>query len=393
MRSVSLVATITLLCGAAWTLPMLMRHRFRSPLRLHLFMSLSLLGLGNLIGQLLAPTTLDGVFFTGFTKIAYNVAILSGLCTMICFLDERPLRRWEFAGRWDVRFCLICLALMITMSALLPPHLRAHTFTRPYLNDWRVRTFYDVGGAFLIFGYAKCAVLALRHARRGRLVARLSLSSVSVGLLGLSLSCLFRIMWVHDLARRGYGRYITYETDFAFGQMATILVCAGLSLPFFASGAQFLRERTVHRAQFLDLEELWQRLVLLYPELILDQRREHRWLPPLDYTSAVYRRYVECRDGLIRLSPYLQHASQEAPPAAGAPVEPDLACLVDRALRLRGAADGGDTASSAPAVFVTPGTGRDADYESDLADLSALSRRLRDMRSGRGERVMRLADA
>jgi hypothetical protein len=384
-NAVNLLAIVTLLGGTAWTLPLLIRQRFRAPMRLQLCLSLFLLGAGNVPAQLSEPALLDGLVCTGFTKLAYNVAILTGLCLMVGFLREHPLQRRTLWRRWDVVFCLFCLTAMACVTALTPPDLRNHTFTLPYLDHWQVRAFYDIGGAYLVYGYTKCALLATRHARSSRRpLLRASLGTVSAGLLGLSLSCVFRILWVNCPACRGYGHHFTYPNIFLFGQVATILVCAGLSLPCFASAAQFLRERAVHRARFRGLEELWQRLVDFYPELVLDQRRGRRWLPPLDYTSAVYRRYVECRDGLTRLSPYLHRASQETagektPPAAG----PDLVRLVDRSLRLRGEADRAAAATPEPSVFVAaPGGSHDTDYESDLAALIALSRGLRDLRSG-----------
>ncbi|QTZ93826.1 MAB_1171c family putative transporter [Streptomyces auratus] len=380
MFGVNLVTIITLLCGAAWTLCLLIRQRFRAPLRLHLCLSLFLLGAGNLLGQLCNRAPLDNLTFTGFTKLVYNFAILTGLCLMVSFLRERPLQRRTLGNRWDVLLCLGCLTVMTALTVLLPPHLRNHDFVLPYLNDWRVRDFYIVGDAYLVLGYAECAVLAARHGRHGQVLRRVSLSAVSVGLLGLSFSCAFRILWVSSDTFREFGHHITYKNAFLLGQMANILICAGLSLPFFASAAQFVRERAIHRARLRGLEELWQRLVNFYPELVLHQPPSRRW-PPLDYASAVYRRYVECRDGLTRLSPYLQRVSEGHLPTSGVPIGPDLVNLVDRALRLRGEADLTGAAGPAPSVFVAPGGHYDADYESDLSSLIELSHGLRKLRS------------
>ncbi len=383
VSSVNLVTVVTLLGGTVWTLPLLIRQRFRAPMRLHLCLSMFLLGMGNVLGQLPGHALLDGLTFTGFTKLTYNVAILAGLCLMIGFLCEHPLQRRSLGSRWEVLLCLCCLTAMAVLTVLLPPHLRDHTLTAPYLDDWRVRAFYDIGGAYLIYGYTKCALFAARYARSGRPLRRISLGAVSAGLLGLSLSCAFRILWVNCRACRDFGHHVTYANVFVFGQVAAIVVCAGLSLPCLASTVQFLRERSCHRARFRGLEELWQRLVDLYPELVLDRSSRYRRLAPLDYSSAVYRRYVECRDGLTRLSPYLHHAAQEVPTAAvGAPVGPDVVHLVDRALRLHGDKDLAGGAASAPSIIVAPGGGRDGDYESDLAGLIELSQGLKELRTG-----------
>jgi hypothetical protein len=382
MSGVNLVTVVTLLGGTAWTLPALVRQRLRAPMRLHLCLSMFLLGMGNLLGQQLpGHAVLDGFTFTGFTKLTYNAAILTGLCLMIGFLREHPLQRRSLGTRGEVVLCLSCLTAMAVLTASLPPYLRNHSLAAPYLDDWRVRAFYDIGGVYLVFGYATCALIAARHARRGQPLRRISLGTVSAGLLGLSLSCAFRILWVNCRAFRGFGHHLTYANAFLFGQVAAIAVCAGLSLPCLASTVQFLRERSCHRARFRGLEELWRRLAELYPELVLDRAPRYRRRPPLDYSSVVYRRYVECRDGLTRLSPYLRQAAQETPSSAGTPTGPDLARLVDRALRLHGDTALEDGAASAPSIVVAPGGGHDADYESDLAGLIELSRGLEELRT------------
>ncbi|MFD5594810.1 MAB_1171c family putative transporter [Streptomyces griseorubiginosus] len=379
------MTVVTLLGGTLWTLPPLIRQRFRAPMRLHLCLSMFLLGMGNVLGQMPGHATLDGLTFTGFTKLTYNVAILTGLCLMIGFLGEQPLRRRSLIRRWEVLLCLSCLTAMTVLTLTLPPQLRDHTLAAPYLDDWRVRAFYDIGGAYLVLGYGRCALLAARYARRGRPLRRISLNAVSAGLLGLSLSCAFRILWVNLPASHGFGHHVTYVNAFAFGQMAAIVVCAGLSLPCLASTVRFLRERSAHRARYRGLEELWQRLVDLYPELVLDRSHRYRSLAPLDYSSAVYRRYVECRDGLTRLSPYLQRAARDLTTAeGGAPAGSDLVRLVDRALRLHGDTDIVADTAAAPSIVVAPGGGHDADYESDLGGLVDLSRGLRERRTAAG---------
>ncbi|MFD7840004.1 MAB_1171c family putative transporter [Streptomyces sp. NPDC059761] len=386
MSALNLVAIVTLLGGAAWMIPALVQQRFRDPMRLHLFMALFLMGLGNVLSQPRILMWLDGVTLPGFTKITYNVAVLTGLCLMVAFLRECPLTGWRAPWPWEVVACAICLTAMTAMTVVLPSPLRNHVLTSRYLVDWRVRTFYNFGNFYLLFGYAACAVLAARHARKGRSLHRLSLSVISVGLAALALSCVFRFLWVNLPTLREPGRRVTYADAFGFGQIATIVVCAGLSLPAFVSVVQMVRERLDHQSQFCGLEELWNRLVEIHPELVLDHRsRRPGFL--LANAPAVYRRYVECRDGLTRLSPYLQLVAEEEP----APVADDdprtSACLVDRALcrflEQNGRDDGPPTAS----VFVLApklrcGAGG-TDYEEDLGALVRLSLELREMRNRR----------
>ena len=62
MSALNLVAIATLLGGALWTLPALIRRRLRDPMRLHLCLALLLMGAGNVLAQ---PPVLD--FVDGFT--------------------------------------------------------------------------------------------------------------------------------------------------------------------------------------------------------------------------------------------------------------------------------------------------------------------------------------
>lgn len=333
MSVLNLVAIVTLLGGAAWTLPALIQRRFRDPMRLHLCLSLFLMGVGNVLYQPPVLRFVDDCTFAGFTKVTYNMAVLTGLCLMVGFLRESPLNRWRFPWPWEIGALLVCLVGMILATVLLPSPRRNHVLTSAFLVDWRVRAFYNLGNFYLLFGYAACAVLAGGHARRGRSLRRLSLATISVGLTGLALSCFFRFLWVNVPVLREPGRLITYEDDFVFGQIATIVVCAGLTLPFLVSVVQIAQERLDCRAQFHGLEELWNRLVEFHPELVLDHRSRRRRLVPAN-AQAVYRRYVECRDGLTRLGPYLRLAAEDGSDPARHDDPRTSAQLIDRALRI-----------------------------------------------------------
>ncbi|MFD7904608.1 MAB_1171c family putative transporter [Kitasatospora sp. NPDC057904] len=387
MRAFDCVAIVTLLAGTAWTLPALVRRRFRDPMRLHLSLSLLFMGLGNLLAQPRLVALLDRRTTAGVAKCSYNALVLVGLCLMVSFLRERPINRRTAGRSWEVLLCAACLAGMVAMTVLLPPPLRNHTLTSHFLLDWRVRVFYDLGNVFLFSGYAACALLALRHSRAGHPLRRWSLAVIAAGLIGLDLSCVFRVLWVNLPGLRAPGTPVTYDEDFGFGIAATIVVCAGLSLPFFVGLFQLRRDRRDHRAQYHGLEALWQRVAVFYPELILDQRSfVGRQLGPVaDYASATYRRYVECRDGLTRLGPYLRLAADElAPGGDGLPKDPRAAArIVDRALLLYGAQSLGEAAPKTNALFIPGPREASDDYESDLVGLIEISRELRALRAQR----------
>ncbi|MEU8751466.1 MAB_1171c family putative transporter [Streptomyces chartreusis] len=384
MSALNLITIVTLLAGAVWTVPALIRRRFRDPMRLHLCLALLLMGAGNVLAQPVVLNLVDSFTFVGFSKITYNVEVLIGLSLMVGFLRESPLRRWAPPWPWEVGACLVCLAGMLAMTVILPTQLRNHVLTSAYLVDWRVRTFYNFGNFYLLFGYTASAYLAVRHARRGRSLRRLSLNIIAVGLAGLASTCIFRFLWVNLPALREPGRSVTYTDVFFFGQVAAIVVCVGLGLPFFVSVAQIVRERLEQRRQFRGLEELWRRLVEVHPELVLDHRSRRRDAF-LAHSPIVYRRYVECRDGLTRLGPYLRLAAEEMSTSVPQDDPRASARLIAHALRLHGDHEIRDGGPPMDAVFVLAPRSRRSvdghDYEEDLGTLIRLSDELRAIRT------------
>lgn len=383
ITAVTWFAIAAALLGAAWTIPALVRRGFRDPMRLHSFAALSLMGIGNLLNLPSVSGVVDGHAFIGCAKLAYNVSILVSLCLMTAFLRERPLDTWSALRAWEVWLCAVCLAGMFAATALMPPHLRDDTLNSGHLSDPRIAAFYNIGNAYLLVGYSTCTLLAWRISRGGHaLLRKVSLTALSGGLAALAASCVFRFLWVDVPALRAAGRSFTYDHDYVLALSGTAAVAIGMNLPCLVSRAQVVSDNRDHRARFEDLGELWRRLVAAYPELVLDCRlgKSGRFPPALSHAPAVYRRYVECRDGLTRLSPYIRIASTQLS-AETSPGEPRTAArLVDRALSLYGDPRLQGEASKAPP---SPVLARDVSdsYDEDVRFLAAVSSELRVLRA------------
>lgn len=374
MSALDVIATITLLSVSMSAVPTLARRRFADPMRLQLFFALFLMGSGNALSHPSAMSFADGHTFIGFTKITYNLMIMLGLCLMIGFLRERPLRRLPPPWPSEVVACAICIMGMLAVTFLIPPCLRSHTTTPALLDDMRVRSFYTLGNLYLAGGYTACAVLAGRRSTRGRMLRRTSLIAISGGLYGLAMSCALRLLLVNlPTPREGI---LPTGLAQSIGQMSVIAVCAGLSLPLLATGWTMLHQHKACRSQFRDLTELWCRLMAIYPELVLDHRSRRRD-PLLVDAFTVYRRYIECRDGLTRLGPYLKLASVDGPASGAASSAERAAELVQQALDLHRSSDL-DVRSIAGSVgiFADDGHSGPADYEEDLLLIIQISREL-----------------
>lgn len=361
MNDLGWVAVVTLLVGAAWTLPALTRQSFRDPMRLTLFTSMLLLGLGNLLSRPPVIAAVDARTTVGATKLTYNVLILVGLCLMIAFLRERPLVGVRALRRWEVLLCLACVGGLVLVTAGIDPSLRNHTLAASSLQDEHVRAFYNVGNTYLLAGYAACAVLAWRQTWRSVGVLRAALATIAVGLAGLALSCVARLVWVDVVATRPGEELFDDQDVLAFALVATIVVCVGMSLPAVRSVLAMLAEVRGHRRRCRGLRELWTRLVEIHPDLVLDGLTYRGPAVATGYALATYRRYVECRDGLVRVGALVPGAPEDSAGPAEAAQALDAV--------LRGAPVG------EPVVW-----GVHERYEDDVDALVRLSSALRSLR-------------
>jgi len=125
-----------------------------------------------------------------------------------------------------------------------------------------------------------------------------------------------------------------------------------------------------HRHAYPGLERLWRLMSQAFPEEVLHRVPTSRWRRFITFQSMhrrYYRRVIECRDGLVRISPYLPRAE-----AAGA----ELTTAVVRAHRLRAALRARAhqfPPTGGPRAFASP---RSPDLDADVAELLALSRAL-----------------
>lgn len=146
-------------------------------------------------------------------------------------------------------------------------------------------------------------------------------------------------------------------TDVALGAVLIgITLSAGVQL------VTHLRSVARHRRMHHQLTPLWTALVTAYPDVVLNREPPtSRWgRLRLRHTHArFYRRLIECRDGLVRLSPHLVRV---APGTDLARCGPDqLALHIRAALARKPLVEDPDTTH--PAVRVASPSGNDMDAE------------------------------
>ncbi|BCK70615.1 hypothetical protein Srufu_045680 [Streptomyces libani subsp. rufus] len=167
--------------------------------------------------------------------------------------------------------------------------------------------FYTVAGLYLLYALAAAAGWTRQYARKSVAPLSTGLWMAAAGMTGMAAACAVRAVFV---AIRWQGGSVPQPL------MITVAFLVIASVTTFATGITYpgararvaavrlwLRHHRLHR----QLEPLWRLLSTAYPETVLRPEPPSRW----DgwRVRGVHRRYhrrvVECRDCLVRISPYL----------------------------------------------------------------------------------------
>lgn len=326
--------------------------------------------------------------WTGLSAPAGKVVQNAALCCMyFCLLlffwmSAAGVRRRGTAGSltgiqrrvWlEFGILLGVVVVFATTVSLTPPEIRASAYPadgslqHAALNRPEVVTFYVAGMSY--FGYTALQSFwwALVYASEASRRAKIGLRVAAFGMATFGLSALGRASFA---IATGFG--VPVPESFAI--VANALVDVGvyayvggaLGVGAAARWAAFrvwLRHRRVHD----ELRPLWTSLHELFPDDELDRGGRGLWhdrLSPWQGHRRYWRRAVEIRDGLVRLSPHLADAGWDdtRPPS-------EQAQVVSTAMqRFRS----GDTPQSPAAVpiLVSPSDGTLDDDVHSLIELS-----------------------
>ncbi|MEK2474316.1 MAB_1171c family putative transporter [Streptomyces noursei] len=360
-----------LIIGVIWRSLDLARAPHDRGLQL-LVTSLFLLASGEVLSVPEINGAVDALTTVGVGKLAFNACTMIGLSALVLFFAFSTHR--ANAYRRYLRFHAgllagVLVALTIAMTAT-PPALRGHTLSTPYMARPEIAAFYVIGNVYFLYAYLTSGLWALRYARRATRHLALGLRTMSFGLFVVALSSVNRVVWVYLRieAPRGHQSFNTVNwsmTDLALGT-----VTAGMS---YSAGMQLfahLRSVALHRRMYHQLTPLWTALAAAYPELVLNREsfttRRNR-LRLRGTHERFYRRLIECRDGLVRLSPYLIRVAPDADLARG-PAD-RIAHHITAALAVKPAVEDPDAALSAAPIAFPSGN----DLAADARELIAIS--------------------
>jgi hypothetical protein len=334
----------------------------------------TLLAAGNILSLTPVVESVNRTLGDGTGRLLFNSAIAAGLFSLVGVVRIATGRRSRL--RLELLACTATIVLLLAMTAMTPAAHRNHSLTSHELNVPTVNAFYVIGNAYFIYVYCNAALGFARISRYAPRVSQWGLRILTAGLTGLALTCFVRLVWSNTSALQAssLGAAVNHW-NFAIANVATIAVCLGLCLPAASQTIDAVRLRARRRRQARDLAPLWGSLIAVFPELQLDTTGVSRraQVTGLGAHRQLYRRYVECRDGLIRLSPYLDDVAR----SRGLDVERldaiAVARLIPTAINLKPTVEDPDSLRSARRIAVLENA---RTVEDDVSILITIARHL-----------------
>ncbi|HEX5348565.1 MAG TPA: MAB_1171c family putative transporter [Pseudonocardiaceae bacterium] len=363
--NLALLQAFAAFAGLLWTGNQLRR----APLHRGLWLVTASLGAAEsvyLLGQDSVAAAINVAVGPGASKVPENIAVMTFHFLVIWFfLDAAGTPRSRI--RREASLCAgACVALVAARFAI-PPAERGALYSVT-MASVPVRVFYlipslYVGYALVVefraaWRYSRLSEPPLRH---GLWIIAAALTAKLVG------GPLFRttatvVNWVgHPLSPGvfaiGHGVLVTGIVAFPIG-----IVYSGLVGRFRAVGRWWR-----HLHDYRGLEPLWRLMYQAFPEDALHRVPTSRWRHVTTFYSMhrrYYRRVIECRDGLVRISPYLPRVE-----VAGG--KPSTAAMRAQQLRSALRTHANELApTGVPIIFAGP---RESDLDADVAELLALS--------------------
>lgn len=245
----------------------------------------------------------------GLGRIVYNGLTFTGLYLLLVFF-LRALRGASAAPRirWEAGLLVaVVAALAVLVLVATPGTEREHSLSSPYLGEPPVAAFYLIGGAYFVHAYVAVARLIGSYVRAGGGPLAWALRLIAVGLAGLVVTSLVRIGRVVVAALDGPPLPALNTVNYQLNLLCHLILSVGLVVAGWAQALAVVRARRLRRRQHDALEPLWCVLTGMYPEIVLPPGRR-RWLPDRS-DRRLYRRVLECRDGLLRSGPMIAAAA------------------------------------------------------------------------------------
>ncbi|KOU84206.1 MAB_1171c family putative transporter [Kitasatospora sp. NPDC052868] len=364
---------LILLAALLWKLYQLKRSPGDRPLRA-VTLCLACAALSYPVTMPGGSSGVDMVAGHGTAKLIQNVLLLLAVYYLMCFYLHSASDSEASRVRARNEGVLVSVVIVaITVAALSVPHeVFAGSFSTADMTIPQIAFFYAGAGLYLMYALAMAARWTRRYARMSRRPHSTGLWMAAVGLGTMAVACAIRAVIV---AIRAAGVDIPQAVmaPVAFLLVASILLfAAGITYSGARARISSVRLWLRHRRDHRRLAPLWELLSEAYPENVLRPASSaalDRWR-----ARGVHRRYhrriVECRDGLVDISPHLLDDGED-----GGLLDIDAKELAAR-LHRASARIGDGVPAPRPPVPLAMALG--SDRQSDVKQLIAVSDALRD---------------
>lgn len=355
-------------CATAWKLYQLTKAPHDRPLRAVTW-CLGSAAIAYPFGVADIAGPVDAVIGTGVSKLVQNALLFVAGYWLMCFYLHSAADA-EFGrrrARREIIPLVVSVAAITVATFITPLNQRGAAYDTGNMHTAGVALFYFFGGLYMAYALATAFRWTVRYAKLSHRPLVTGLWIAAAGMAGMVVGSGVRTIFVvvRVLSSLKTSPLIVVADLLVAASIPTFVI--GVIYPTLATRIGALRVWWQHRRLCRQLSPLWTMLHEAYPEDELSRVPGGRWRDVLRLRGVhrrYYRRVIECRDGLVRVSPYLSAEGDLDQPVR-------LAGALREALRARAA--GAPASGAAMPVAVPEGDGLDA----DVKQLVALSKALR----------------
>lgn len=300
---------VAILAALIWKLYQLARAPQDGPLRA-VTLCLACVGMAFPLGLQTGARAFDGLAGHGSAKLLQNVLLLGAAYWLMCFYlySASDHRQGRMRARWEAVPLLIAIATISLAALTTPQSVKDRLYATTDMQVPQVAVFYLVAGLYLVYAMASALRWTWRYARMSTRPLATGLWMAAAGMACLVAASSGRAVFV---VIRWWGGSVPVALLRSADLLLLIgvpLFMSGVSYPGFVTRVAAVRIWRHHRRLYRRLHPLWTMLHEAYPEDALNRVPASRWGRARSLRSVqhrYYRRVIECRDGLVRISPYL----------------------------------------------------------------------------------------
>jgi hypothetical protein len=311
-----------------------------------------------------ALNTLAG---TGASSLASNVLLLGAVYGLLSFYlySATGRRRASRRARLEALPLMMTLIVITLATISAPAGVRGRPYGTADLHTPQVAVFFVAAQLYLVYALTTAAWWTGRYARMSQKPVNIGLWLTASSLTGMAAANALRVAMDLIAWHGSAAPAVLNQGGALLFALAVPAFVVGLSYPGVMLRLAAFRIWRQHRRTYRCLRPLWQLLHEAFPEDSLHRQPTGAWREDLTIRGVhrrYYRRIIECRDGLVRVSPYLAH--QDVRDGATSEV---LADHLRSALRSRAAGE------HVPGHAVAVALPREDSLDADARQLVALS--------------------